>query len=116
MEARAVARYVPMSPRKIQQVARLVRGMGVEEATALLSAMDRRGARRLRKTIQSAAANLRNTGGDKLRVEHMVIREIAVDSGPTLLRFRARAMGRVARIRKRTSHIRVTVEDTAKGR
>jgi large subunit ribosomal protein L22 len=116
MQARAVARYVRMSPRKVQQVARLVRGMGVEEATALLLTMDRRAARPLRKTIQSAAANLQSTGGDKLKVEHMVVREVAVDSGPTLLRFRARAMGRVARIRKRTSHIRVTVEDTAGGR
>jgi large subunit ribosomal protein L22 len=105
-----------MSPRKVRQVARLVRGLGVEDATALLAAMDRRAARPIRKTIQSAAANLRSTGGDKLKVEDMVVREVAVDSGPTLVRFRAKAMGRVGRIRKRTSHIRVTVEGTAAGR
>ena len=116
MQARAIARYVRMSPRKVRQVARLVRGLGVEDATALLSAMDRRAARPIRKTIQSAAANLQSTGGDKLKLEDMVVREVAVDSGPTLVRFRAKAMGRVGRIRKRTSHIRVTVEATAAGR
>ncbi len=116
MQARAVARYVRMSPRKVRTVARLVRGMGVEEATAVLLAMDRRAARPIRKTIQSAVANLQSTGGDKLKVEDMVVRDVAVDSGPTLLRFRARAMGRVARIRKRTSHIRVIVEGSTPGR
>jgi large subunit ribosomal protein L22 len=113
MRARAIAKYVRMSPRKVRRVARLVRGMGVEEATALLSALNRRAARPIRKTIESAVANLRTSGGDKLKVEDMVVRDVTVDSGPTLLRFRARAMGRAGRIRKRTTHIRVTVEDTA---
>ena len=93
-----------------------MRGMGVEEATALLMVLNRRAARPIRKTIQSAVGNLRVSGGDKLKVEDMVIRDVGEDGGPTLLRFRARAMGRVARIRKRTSHIKVTVEDTSAGR
>lgn len=111
MDAIARTKYVPMSPRKVRRVADLVRGKNVDEAINILSFTPKAAALPVEKTIRSAVANLINNTdeGAKVEPESLMIKEIRVDEGPTLKRYRAGSMGRVMRIRKRTSHIHVRV-------
>ena len=107
---RASARYLRTAPRKVRLVADQVRGLPVPEARTLLDFSPRGAARDVGKLVASAAANAENNHelvGDDLRIY-----AIAADEGPTLKRFRPRAMGRATRIRKRTSHL--TIELVAK--
>jgi ribosomal protein L22 len=104
---KASARYVRIAPRKARLIADLVRGMHIEKARALLQFSPRGAAQPIHKLIDSAAANAENNHdliGDEMRVA-----SITVDEGPTLRRFRPRAMGRATPINKRTSHIRVAL-------
>lgn len=112
-EARAVARFVRMSPYKVRAVADLVRGRPVVEAVELLSFSSRAAALPLRKVIESAAANAQNKYGfDK---EELYISTLYVDEGPTLRRWKPRARGRATRIRKRSCHITVGVSRVEEG-
>jgi large subunit ribosomal protein L22 len=117
MEARARARYVRLSPRKVGRVADLVRGRDVGEALQLLKFLPKRAAMPVEKTIRSAVANaVHNTEGHRVDPDGLWVKEIRVDGGATLKRWRARAMGRAVLIRKRTSHITVVVaEQESKG-
>jgi len=104
---KASARYVRIAPRKARLIADQVRGMHIEKARALLQFSPRGAAKDIHKLIDSAAANAENNHdliGDEMRVS-----SITVDEGPTLRRFRPRAMGRATPINKRTSHIRVAL-------
>jgi ribosomal protein L22 len=104
---RASARYVRVAPRKARLVADQVRGLHIEQALALLQFSPRGASRDIQKLIQSAAANAENNHdlvGDEMRVA-----SITVDEGPTLRRFRPRALGRATPINKRTSHIAVAL-------
>jgi ribosomal protein L22 len=104
---KASARYVRIAPRKARLIADQVRGMHIEKARALLQFSPRGAAHPIQKLINSAAANAENNHdliGDEMRVA-----SITVDEGPTLRRFRPRAMGRATPINKRTSHIRVAL-------
>ena len=104
---KASARYVRVAPRKARLIADQVRGMHIEKARALLQFSPRSAAQDIHKLIDSAAANAENNHdliGDEMRVA-----SITVDEGPTLRRFRPRAMGRATPINKRTSHIRVAL-------
>jgi len=104
---KASARYVRVAPRKARLIADQVRGMHIESARALLQFSPRGAAHPIHKLIDSAAANAENNHeliGDEMRVA-----SITVDEGPTLRRFRPRAMGRATPINKRTSHIRVAL-------
>jgi ribosomal protein L22 len=104
---KASARYVRIAPRKARLIADQVRGMHIEKARALLQFSPRGAAQPIHKLIDSAAANAENNHdlvGDEMRVA-----SITVDEGPTLRRFRPRAMGRATPINKRTSHIRVAL-------
>ena len=104
---KASARYVRIAPRKARLVADQVRGLHIEKARALLQFSPRGAARDIQKLIDSAAANAENNHdliGDEMRVS-----SITVDEGPTLRRFRPRAMGRATPINKRTSHIAVAL-------
>jgi large subunit ribosomal protein L22 len=106
-QVRAEARYVRTAPRKAQLVAEQIRGRTVPEARTILAFMTRDAARDVEKVLSSAVANAEaNHGlaGDDLYVAHAV-----VGAGPTLKRWRARARGRVARIRKRTCHITISL-------
>jgi large subunit ribosomal protein L22 len=106
-QVRAEARYVRTAPRKAQLVAEQIRGRTVPEARTILAFMTRDAARDVEKVLSSAVANAEaNHGlaGDELYVSHAV-----VGAGPTLKRWRARARGRVARIRKRTCHITISL-------
>jgi ribosomal protein L22 len=104
---RARARYVRVAPRKARLVADQVRGLHIEDARALLAFSPRDAAVDIRKLIDSAAANAENNHdliGDEMRIT-----SITVDEGPTLRRFRPRALGRATPINKRTSHIAVAL-------
>jgi ribosomal protein L22 len=104
---KAKARYVRIAPRKARLIADQVRGMHIEKARALLQFSPRGAAHDIHKLINSAAANAENNHdliGDEMRVA-----SITVDEGPTLRRFRPRAMGRATPINKRTSHIAVAL-------
>jgi ribosomal protein L22 len=100
---RASSRYVRVAPRKARLIADQVRGMHIEQARALLEFSPRGAAEDIRKLIDSAAANAENN--HDLIADEMRITEITVDEGPTLRRYRPRALGRASRINKRTSHI-----------
>ena len=104
---RASARYVRIAPRKARLVADQIRGLHIEKARALLRFSPRGAAQDIHKLIDSAAANAENNHdliGDEMRVS-----SITVDEGPTLRRFRPRALGRATPINKRTSHIAVAL-------
>jgi ribosomal protein L22 len=104
---RASSRYVRVAPRKARLVADQVRGLQIERARALLQFSPRGAAQDIVKLIDSAAANAENN--HDLDADEMRVAEITVDEGPTLRRFRPRALGRATPINKRTSHIAVAL-------
>jgi large subunit ribosomal protein L22 len=105
----ATAKYVRVSPRKAGDVARLIRGKKVSEARAILSLTPRAAAKLVSKVLDSAVANAENN--HDLDADDLYVTQAYVNGGPTLKRFRPRAMGRASRIRKRTSHITVCVDE-----
>ena len=106
--ARAVARYVHMSPTKVRRVVALIKGRPLQEALDILRFTPHAAARPLFKVVASAAANAENNLD--LDRDTLVVAAAYADEGPTLKRIRPRAQGRAYRIRKRTSHITVEVE------
>lgn len=104
---RASSRYVRVAPRKARLVADQVRGLNIDRARALLRFSPRGAARDIGKLIESAASNAENN--HDLIADEMRVAEITVDEGPTLRRFRPRALGRATPINKRTSHIAVAL-------
>ena len=105
VEARA--RYVRVAPRKARVVADQIRGMGVEDAEALLSFSPRGASVAILKLLRSAAANAENN--NDLDPEEMRIARISVDEGPTMRRYRPRARGRATRIEKKSCHINIAL-------
>ncbi len=112
MHAFAIARGVTQTPRKVSEVAALVRGRKVADALVILEHTPRRAAKPLTKVIASASANATNTHG--LQGDSLVIKSLEVTTGPRLKRFRPAARGRALPFEKRTSHIRVELSGTAK--
>jgi large subunit ribosomal protein L22 len=104
---RASSRYVRVAPRKARLVADQVRGLHIDRARALLQFSPRGAAQDIGKLIESAASNAENN--HDLVADEMRVAEITVDEGPTLKRFRPRALGRATPIHKRTSHIAVAL-------
>lgn len=102
---RAVAKYVRIAPRKARLVADEIRGKSYPQAISTLQFTNKRAADIVGGVVNSAAANAENN--NDLDSDDLFVREIRVDEGPTIKRFRARAMGRATMIRKRTSHITV---------
>ncbi len=109
MESRAVARYVRISPYKTRLVVDLIRGKKVDEALKILKFTKKRSARIVEKVIRSAMANALQDS--KIDVDNLFIKRIYVDEGPMLKRYRPMSMGRVGRIRRRTSHITVVLDE-----
>jgi large subunit ribosomal protein L22 len=102
---RATAKYLRIAPRKARLVADEVRGKSYPDAISILRFTNKRAAKIIGDVINSAAANAEhNMDADP---EELFVQEIRVDEGPTIKRYRARAMGRATMIRKRTSHITV---------
>lgn len=108
MEVKAHTRHLRMSPRKVRLVVDAVRGMAVEPALAQLTFMSRAAARPVKKLLESAIANAEHNF--KLDREGLYIKAALVNQGPTLKRWRPRAMGAAAPILKRTSHITLVLE------
>lgn len=109
MEARAVARFIRMSPRKVRRTLDLVKGLPLREARATLDVLPHRAAGTIRRVIDSAAANAENNHG--MVADELWVADAAVDAGPTIKRYRFASGGRVAMIRKRISRIRVVLSD-----
>jgi ribosomal protein L22 len=108
---RAQARYVRTSARKARMVCGHLRGKSVEEARAILAFTPREVARDWSKLLESAVANAENN--HELIEEDLLVREAFADEGPTIKRFRPRAQGRATPIRKRTSHLTITLTPKA---
>jgi ribosomal protein L22 len=104
---RAQAKYVRCSARKARLVIEHIRGRSVEDARAVLRHTPRGVAMDLEKLLKSAVANAENN--HDLVGDDLVIKEVYADEGPTIKRFRPRALGRATRIRKRTSHLTLTL-------
>lgn len=111
MEVKAKARFVRMSPQKIRLVVDVVRGMKVEQAMRQLKFINKAAAEPVFKLVQSAAANAQHNFA--LDISTLFVKEIFADGGPVLHRWRPRAHGRAAAIRKRTTHISIVLSDVA---
>ncbi len=109
MEAKALAREIRISPQKARLIADLVRGQDVATAINTLRFMPKKGARILRKVIESALANA--SQNEAIDVDTLYIKTIFIDGGPMLKRIMPRAQGRANRILKRTSHITVVLDE-----
>ncbi len=112
MEARAIARQVRMSPRKVRVVANLVRGKQVGEALGILQHLPKKSAQIIQKVVRSAMANAEDRSGGKVDTDALYIKLIEIDHGTIMKRWLPRAMGRANRVNKRTSHITVVVDES----
>lgn len=108
-EAKAVARFIRISPRKARQVIDLIRGKDVGEAFAILKFTPNKATEPIGKVLNSAVANAEHNY--EMNRDELIVREAYVDAGPTLKRIMPRARGRADLIRKRTSHITVVVSE-----
>ena len=112
MKITAKLNHLRMSPKKIRLVANLVRGMDAKEAEVQLKFLTKKGAEPILKLLNSGVANAQHDFN--IEKDNLFISEIQVNEGPTLKRWRARAMGRAAPIMKRTSHINLVLETKKK--
>ncbi|GAA0380978.1 50S ribosomal protein L22 [Bacillus horti] len=113
MEAKAVARYVRIAPRKVRLVIDLIRGKQVGEAIAILKHTPKGASPVIEKVLLSAVANAEHNY--EMNPDSLIISKVTCDEGPTLKRFRPRAQGRASRINKRTSHITLVVTEKKEG-
>ena len=113
MQAKAVARTVRIAPRKARLVIDLIRGKQIGEAVAILRHTPKTASPIIEKVLKSAVANAEHNF--EMDVNNLVITEAYVGEGPTLKRFRPRAMGRASAINKRTSHITIVVSEKKEG-
>jgi large subunit ribosomal protein L22 len=109
MQAKAAANYVRIAPRKAKLVVDLIRGKAIGDAIAILRHTPKAASPIVEKVLNSAIANAEHNYS--LDLSKLVVSEVYVNQGPTLKRFRPRAMGRASRINKRTSHITVVVSE-----
>lgn len=109
MEAKAIAKYVRMSPRKARLVANLIKGKDIHEAEAILRYTPNKASGVLKKVMLSAAANAENNLG--LDKANLVVKNAIIDQGPSIKRIKPRAQGRADRMVHRTSHVTVVVAE-----
>jgi len=109
MEVQALTKYARMSPKKVNEVARVIRGKNATEAAELLKFIPRKSAALIAKTLASAIANAENN--HDLSADALIVDRAIVEQGPALRRFKAAARGGVAKRRKRMSHIRIILSD-----
>lgn len=105
---RATLRYLRIAPRKVRAVADVIRGQKVEKALAVLDFTHRAAAAPLARMLRAALANAANSAD--VDVDALRVREIHVDQGPTIKRYRPRAMGRATQIQKKTSHVSLLLD------
>ena len=108
MEAKAVAKYVRMSPIKLNPVADLVRGKDINEALTILKFTPGKGAEIVEKVVQSALAN---ADVKEMDTDNLYVAEVYANQGPTMKRWRAGSQGRASIILKRSSHVGVTLRE-----
>jgi large subunit ribosomal protein L22 len=111
VEVTAKAKFVRTAPRKARMVTDLVKGKGVGEALDILAFTKKAPAKIVAKLLRSAVANADQV--KSVDIDQLFIKRISVDQGPTMKRYRPRAMGRATMIRKRMSHITVVLEDSS---
>ena len=109
MEAKAVAKYIRIAPRKVRVVMNLIRGKNVADAFAILKFTPKAGADVIEKVLKSAVANAENNFDTN--VDKLYISSAYVDQGPTLKRIHPRSRGQAFSILKRTSHVTVVVAE-----
>lgn len=114
MEARAVNRYVPSSPRKMRLVVDLIRGKNVEEALSILHFSPKHASKVVEKVLRSAISNLQNKAeGKRIETQNVYIKSAFVDGGPSMKRILPAPMGRAYRILKRSNHLTIVVAERA---
>jgi large subunit ribosomal protein L22 len=109
MEAKAIARYVRVTPRKADQVLQLIRGKRVDQATEILDFASKHVAKVIGKVMKSAVANAVAIEG-KINIEELRVKQAVAGAGPTMKRFLPRAQGRATPLLKRTCYITIVVE------
>ena len=109
MEARAITKFIRVSPRKVRLVVDQIRGKGVEEALNILTFVPKRSAGIVAKTLRAAVANAENT--QSVDVDRLFVKQVKVDEAGMEKRFMPRAQGRATRIRKRLSHVTIIVDE-----
>lgn len=112
-QAKAIARYVRIAPRKVRLVVDLIRGKEVGEAIAILRHTPKASSPVVEKLLRSAIANAENN--HQMQADRLYVKEAYVDEGPTLKRFHPRAKGSASPILKRTSHITVVLSEKKEG-
>jgi large subunit ribosomal protein L22 len=113
MQAKAVANTIRIAPRKVRLVVDLIRGKQAGEAVAILKLTPKAASPVVEKVLKSAIANAEHNYD--MDINNLVVTEAYVNEGPTLKRFRPRAMGRASQINKRTSHITIVVSEKKEG-
>ena len=108
MEAKAISKYVRISPRKTRLVMDIIRNKGTNDSMQILEVMNKRAARVINKVLASAVANAKQK---ELNMDNLWIKKAVVDGGPVYKRYMPRAMGRATMIRKPTSHITIILSD-----
>jgi len=111
MEATCKVKYIRQSPYKIRFVADLIRGKNVLDAINILSSTNKKASEFLLKSLDSAVANINYNDDANFEKDELYVKNILIDGGPTIKRFRPAAMGRAVPIKKRTSHITITIEN-----
>ena len=111
MEARAITKFIRLSPRKVRLVVDQIRGKGVEEALNILKFTPKRSALIVSKTLRTAVANAENT--QSVDVDQLYIKQANVDEAGMWKRFTPRAQGRATRIRKRLSHVTIVLDEVS---
>lgn len=111
MEAKAVAKYIRISPSKLKPITNLIRGKNLGEAQAILKFTPGSSAEAILKVVKSAAANAENN--HEMNVDKLYLAEVYANQGPTIKRWRAGAKGGAAKILKRSCHIGVTLRERA---
>ena len=109
MEAKAISKYVRMSPRKARLVANLIKGKDIQEAEAILRYTPNKAAKVIQKVLLSATANAENNL--ELDKSNLVVKSAIIDQGPSIKRIKPRAQGRADRMVHRTSHVTVVVAE-----
>lgn len=112
MEVKAITKYARISAFKAREVTREIQGLPVALAMDVVRFSPKKAARLISKTLASAIANAENN--NQLRAENLVVKEAVVGEGPTLNRFQPKARGSAGPIRKRTSHIKITLTEVEK--
>jgi large subunit ribosomal protein L22 len=111
MEARAITKFIRLSPRKVRLVVDQIRGKGVEEALNILKFTPKRSALIVSKTLRTAVANAENT--QSVDVDQLYVKQAQVDEAGMWKRFTPRAQGRATRIRKRLSHVTIVLDEVS---